>query len=142
MNINSTTRAAVEAAYTLRLEAGRLYFRSYGKLGCYKRYMEFRVALDVYKSTCYQARKEFADSRGLKYNPRKWDMDYPILDHVEFFDDRDGCEAAVLTHTYATIEEVEQYAITHNFDLEILPYSWHAPGLATAALFTPRGNAP
>lgn len=142
MNINSTTRVAVEAAYTFQLEAGKVWFRGYGKPGSFKRRIEYDKALGIYRPLHSKARKEFADSRGLKYNPRKWTIDRPVVHHAEFFDGPDGCEAAVLTHTYATVEEIEQYATTHNFDLEVLPYSWYAPGIAIAALFTPRGNAP
>jgi hypothetical protein len=44
---------------------------------------------------------------------------------------------AILTHSYATREQIEEFARRNALLVEYLPYSWYYPGGCTAALLTP-----
>jgi hypothetical protein len=64
------------------------------------------------------------------------------MDYVEVFDGPYRKTAAWLSHSYADISHIEQYAIDHNYDIELLSWSWYFPGGCLPALFTPRGTMP
>lgn len=139
MNTVQTRRAAVDALYPIYVRASQAEFDNRGNP---KVRIAFEKALKEWNEAKDAARQEFAASRGWKYNSRKWRIDQPVMDHVEVFDDRYRKTAAWLSHSYADISEIEQYAIEHNYDVELLSWSWHFPGGCLPVLFTPRRTTP
>jgi hypothetical protein len=95
-----------------------------------------RASLDIGQTLAYEklrdlkaaVRSVFARSRGWSFNKRKWTMDYPVLDHCEFYDAPDQKQIALVTHSYATLDEIARYAARRGFIAEKLPFSWHNPG--------------
>jgi hypothetical protein len=139
MNTAQSIRAAVEALYPVFVRASRAEFDNRRDRQVR---LAFEKALKEWNAAQNTARQEFAASRGWKYNPRKWTKNYPVIDHAEHFDGPNRKTAALLSHSYADIADIEQYAIDHNYDVELLSWSWYFPGACLPVLFTPRGTAP
>ena len=113
-------------------------------------------------STQQQARAEFLQGRpkGWEFAPQRGDgqtlftgkllkqlpqaglppwADLPCVDHTEaIICDRQP--VALVSHSYASREEIEQYATANHLNAEFLWWSWYYPGGCTAVLFT-KGEA-
>jgi len=127
-------------------------------------YKTRRAAEDAYKKAYeallnmqQQARTEFLQGRpkGWQFAPQREDgqtlyserllkqvaragleaMDYPVLDHTEVIL-CDGRPVAIVSHSYAKPEEIEQYAAAHHLNADFLWWSWYFPGRCTAVIFT------
>jgi hypothetical protein len=82
------------------------------------------------------ARRAFAEPRGWTVSPTKWAMDYPEVDHAEVYNSHRRA-VAVVTHSYATREQIAGYAAEHGLTVEFLPWSWYYPDGCIAAVLTP-----
>jgi hypothetical protein len=91
------------------------------------------AALDELKRA---AQRAFAKPRGWNLSRTKWTMDHPVVDHAEVYLSHRRT-VAVLTHSYATREQIEGYAAEHGLAVEYLPWSWYYPGGCIAAVLTP-----
>jgi hypothetical protein len=138
MNITAMMREQVKTAYDEMIGAGRAWYDGRRAPESFKRRQRYDAAIAAYESLRDAARSEFAKSHGWRYNPKKWDIDQRVIDHAEVFEDANGRRAGLLTHTYANHAQVEQYAAAHGLFVEYLPWSWHAPDIADAVLFTPK----
>lgn len=86
-----------------------------------------------------RARQEFAAERGWKVSRRPAPIRPPECDHAELYQ-RPGerTPRVLVTHSHATIQRLAEYAAQNGYRMEVLPWSWYAPGVATAAVFVPR----
>lgn len=84
-----------------------------------------------------ECRDAFAKSRGWRFNKKAWAYDLArdasasngawFIDHAEFFDSPDQKRFALVTHSYASKEELARYAAQRGYHAELLPFSWHNP---------------
>lgn len=91
-----------------------------------------------------QARLEFAESRGWKWSKKVLQKNWwaPELDHVEFYQRPGETKPRVMvTHSYATRQQLAEWADRHHYRIEFLPWSWHYPPKAIAAVLIPRWPA-
>lgn len=102
---------------------------------------EADMALDQTNSLQTECRDAFARSRGWRLNKKAWLIDYPCVDHAEFFDSPDKKRVGLVTHSYASKERLAEYAADHNLIAELLPFSWYSPGGCLAVVFTLKPNA-
>jgi hypothetical protein len=139
-------------------------------LSCSAELHQARIAAeDAYEKTCkalystqQQARAEFLKGRpnGWKFAPARGDGETlyteklykqlaraglptvstgPALDHPEVVL-CEKCPVAVVSHSYATQKQIEQYVAANHLNAEFLWWSWYYPGGCTAVLFT-KGDA-
>lgn len=91
-----------------------------------------------------QARLEFAESRGWKWSKKvlKINRWAPELDHVEFYQRPGETKPRIMvTHSYATRQQLFEWGARHHYKVEVLPWSWHYPPKAIAAVLVPRWPA-
>jgi hypothetical protein len=96
-----------------------------------------------------KAREAFAKFRGWKYDKKLWvhveergEYGRRIVKHPEFYRDANTYEVVgLVSHTDATREEVARFAAKHNYIAEVFPWSWNAPGVYKAVLFTLKAGA-
>lgn len=76
-------------------------------------------------------------SPGVRRGEKYWVGNHPEgLDHPEYF--KDGRKpAAIITHTYAPLEQIRELARAHQLNMQVLAVSWYYPGRATAVVLTP-----
>ena len=96
-----------------------------------------------------QCAKRLADERGWTWRgtPRSQialvragfpgSSDHPWLDHCEVFA-KGSTPVALLSHSYASRDELTAYAKQHDLTVTFLPWSWWNPPQAIAALFMAR----
>jgi hypothetical protein len=137
--MNEQMKRDVEIAYDEMQFIGREYWDSRDdgvsviqRLKIYRRY---RAAIEVYEGKRDTLRNAWMHARGLRYRPKKYEHDYPVIDHAEIFVDAAGRKAGTLSHTYAERPEIEEFAALHGLRATFLEFSWYAPGVATAVLF-------
>ncbi len=87
------------------------------------------------------ARQEFAASRNLEVSTKVGPIDQPEFDHTELYRRPHEKEPRVIvTHSYASKQQLAEYAALRGYRLDILPWSWHWPATAIAAVFIPRDD--
>lgn len=89
-------------------------------------------------------RDAFAKSRGWRFNKKAWAYGSSFIDHAEFFDSPDQKRFALVTHSYASKEDLARYAAQRGYHAELLPFSWHNPyfsGGCRAVVFTLKAGA-
>ena len=96
------------------------------------------VAAVVLSQLQQEAREAFAKSRGWRLSSKRRLLDPPVIDHAEFYLDVDGNVVGLVSHCYASKDEIATFASTYGLRAEVLPFSWWAPHVATAVLLTLR----
>jgi hypothetical protein len=87
-----------------------------------------------------QARNEFSAERGWNFSPDLFSHDYPVLDHVDHYLDAKKRLAGIVTHSYAPLEVVLQYAQRNGMRATELPFSSYNPdGCIAVLLESPTG---
>jgi hypothetical protein len=129
---NAAAGRALSAARAAKQPTGSLYIRV----------KRAGANLDAQQDA---ARKAFAKSRGwrlAKYSTGKGMGDgCDVLHHLETYHDANGEKIALVGHTYLSMDRVASYAVKHGLIAEPLKWSWWAPGLSTAVLFTRKAGA-
>lgn len=152
--LSPTTKAAFEQAYTAWRDASNVYANIQQEVWTKERWSAARRLENTRKALRQrhvQCAMEFGRSRGLRWHPLNdktvralkaaspgfsdWWGEHLHVDHPDVFF-RDGRVAAVVTHSYAPLRELERYAAEHGLLLEPLPWSWYSPGGTTAALLS------
>jgi hypothetical protein len=143
-----STREKVEAAHAAYLAAFRALddAREHKAPAAERCKLSLRAdaAAQLFNATEQAARETFAKSRGWKYDRKLWARDDKsgqksrrIIKHTEGYRDAITRKAvALISHTDCTLEEIESYAAKNNYAVEVLPWSWCAPGVYRAAIFT------
>lgn len=99
---------------------------------------KFQEARDCLNSAQEQARKEFADARGWKVSKKTARIDQPEVDHAELFIlPGERIPRVMVTHSYASRQQLAEYAARNGYRVEFLPWSWYWPPKALAAVFIP-----
>lgn len=89
-----------------------------------------------------QARLEFAEARGWKLTKKAPKIDHPEIDHCEWYQRPGETKPRVMvTHSYATRQQLFEWGARHHYKVEILPWSWYYPAKAIGAVLIPRWPA-
>jgi hypothetical protein len=119
---------------------------------------QLTASIEACEALREDARSVFADQRGVrvvkqhtaqysrlsrqlrKYGLPRWSA-HPVVDHPEILVNDKRQPIALLSHSYATREQIERYAVEHNQSAEFLDFSWYNPSRCVAVLFTPKESA-
>lgn len=102
---------------------------------------EMRAAAAKLAALRAKARDEFAAARGWKFALDLFTSDYPVLDHVDHYVNAQKRLAAIVTHSYATMETILGYAQRNRMRATKLEFSTYNPGGCIAVLLEPLAGA-